>query len=128
MRCKRCGVCCQETEMLLSSEDVRRLVKLGYPVNSFAICQDGYLFLRNIDGHCVFFDPERQICKIYSSRPSGCRIYPVIYDEDEGIKTDKICISRETVKEKELKNKGKQVIRLLEKIDAEAENRKQHKP
>ena len=114
--------------MLLSSEDVRRLVKLGYPVNSFAICRDGYLFLRNIDGHCVFFDPERQICKIYSARPSGCRIYPVIYDEDEGIKTDKICISRETVKEKELKNKGKQVIRLLEKIDAEAENRKQHKP
>jgi len=113
--------------MLLSSDDVRRLVKLGYPVNSFVVYQDGYLFLRNIDGHCVFFDPERLICKIYSARPLGCRIYPVIYDEDEGIKTDKICISGETVKEKELKNKGKQVIRLLEKIDAEAENRKKHK-
>jgi Fe-S-cluster containining protein len=54
------------------------------------------------------------------NRPSGCRVYPVILDEDKGIVLDDICNSRNTITEKEKNIKGKRVIRLLEKIDNEA--------
>ncbi len=63
-------------------------------------------------------------CSVYADRPSGCRVYPVILDEEKGIVLDDICDSRNTITEKEKKIKGKRVIKLLEKIDNEAANRR----
>ena len=124
MRCIRCGTCCQETEMLLSTEDITRLEKEGYS-KTFFVCFDkeGYAILRNRQGHCVFYNPEKMRCNVYAVRPLGCRIYPVIYDEDHGIVADTICPVHGTVTAQEKKQKGKKVVTLLKRIDNEAQHR-----
>ena len=122
MRCLRCGVCCRETEMLLSTEDIERLERKGYSKEFFVrFDSEGYAKLRNLQGHCVFYDAEKQRCKVYTDRPLGCRLYPVIYDETKGIVVDNICPTRDNWNEKKIEKKGKKVIKLLEKIDAEAQ-------
>ena len=35
MNCSNCGVCCTETEMLLSKKDIERLEKQGYTKDYF---------------------------------------------------------------------------------------------
>lgn len=125
MRCLRCGDCCTETEMLLSRGDIERLERKGYPREFFVLFdREGYAKLRNQHGHCVFFDVEARRCKVYESRPLGCRLYPVIYDEEKGIVVDEVCHAQNKVSEKLLKQKGGKVIKLLEQIDAEAEDRR----
>jgi uncharacterized protein len=123
MRCLRCGVCCTETEMLLSKQDILRLEKKGFPVESFVRFDDeGYAILRNRGGYCVFYNVKQRQCDLYADRPSGCRVYPIILDEDKGIIVDNICHAKRTITEQEKIRKGKQVIKLLEKIDREAKN------
>lgn len=118
MRCLRCGVCCQETEMLLSKEDIERLERNGYDREFFVrIDEEGYAVLRNQNGHCVFLDPEKRVCKERSSRPSGCRIYPVIQDKDKRIIVDGACTARTTISEKQ---RAKRAKKVRERMDAEA--------
>ncbi|HYA77422.1 MAG TPA: YkgJ family cysteine cluster protein [Verrucomicrobiae bacterium] len=124
MHCSNCGVCCTETEMLLSEKDISRLEKKGFSKTYFVKYDDqGYAQLKNRDGYCVFYDLEKCRCNVYDDRPSGCRVYPVILDEEKGIVLDDICNSRNTITEKEKKLKGKWVIRLLKRIDNEAAKR-----
>jgi Fe-S-cluster containining protein len=124
MRCLRCGACCKETEMLLSTEDIERLERRGYSKKFFVrFDSEGYAKLRNLQDHCVFYDAEKQRCQVYKERPVGCRLYPVIYDETKGIVVDNICPARGNWNEKKIEKKGKKVIKLLEKIDAEAKRR-----
>ena len=124
MRCLRCGVCCKETEMLLSEKDIERLERTGYAQEFFVhFDSEGYATLRNQSGHCVFYDPDKKLCKVRASRPLGCRIYPVMYDEEHGIVLDSICPSCNSVDEKEKAKRGAKVLKLLETIDAEAERR-----
>jgi Fe-S-cluster containining protein len=67
--------------MLLLEADVQRIVGLGFKEISFAVEFDGFKMLRNNSrGRCVFHDGEQ--CTIYSNRPAGCRLYPIIFDED----------------------------------------------
>ncbi len=80
--------------------------------------------LRNSKGYCVFYDPKNRQCNVYADRPAGCRVYPVILDEEKGIILDDICHSRDTITDVEKSVKGKRVIRLLERIDYEADNRR----
>jgi len=111
--------------MLLSSEDVLRLEGKGYDREFFAVLDSkGYLTLRNVDGCCFFFDPEKLRCRVRGFRPLGCRVYPVILDENEGIVVDKICPAGSTVTEKQKAKRGKKVLKLLETIDTEAEKRR----
>lgn len=125
MRCSNCGICCTETEMILSEKDIERLVNRGFNKNFFAkVNKEGYTQLRNREGYCVFYDAKKRQCSVYADRPAGCRVYPVIVDEEKGIILDDICQSRDTVTDKEKRAKGKRVIRLLERIDCEAENRR----
>ena len=125
MRCSNCGVCCTETEMLLSEKDIKRLEKKGFSKNYFVkYDKQGYAQLKNREGYCVFYDPKKRQCNVYADRPSGCRVYPVILDEEKGIVLDDICDSRNTISEREKKIKGKKVIRLLERIDDEAAKRR----
>ena len=110
--------------MLLSNEDVARLERKGYDRDFFSVCDSrGFIFLRNIKGCCVFFDAENRRCKIRALRPSGCRVYPVILDEAEGIVVDDICPAKGAVTEKQKAKRGKKVLKLLERIDAEAQKR-----
>ena len=125
MRCLRCGVCCKETEMLLSVKDIERLESKGYDKDFFVrFDSEGYATLRNYRGHCVFYDVGKRRCRVRAHRPAGCRIYPVIYDEGRGIIVDQICPSRSTVTEKQKAKRGKKVLKLLKIIDAEARRRR----
>jgi Fe-S-cluster containining protein len=111
--------------MLLSSEDVLRLERRGYCSDSFVrYDSNGYAFLRNRQGCCAFYNVSEKKCNVYAFRPSGCRVYPIIYDEDVGIVFDSICCSSETITVQEKIRKGKIVVKLLAKIDKEAVDRR----
>jgi Fe-S-cluster containining protein len=121
MRCLRCGVCCKETEMLLSIDDIVRLEKKGFSKKFFVRYEDGYAILKNQQGYCVFYNVKEHKCNVYVDRPKGCRVYPVILDEATGIIIDDICCAQQTITQPEKLRKGKIVIRLLKKIDLEAQ-------
>lgn len=110
--------------MLLSEKDIRRLEKKGYAKEFFArFDAEGYALLRNRQGCCVFYNTKERRCSIYVSRPSGCRVYPVIQDEEKGILVDEICRAQGSISESEKSKRGKQVLKLLETIDREAKTR-----
>jgi uncharacterized protein len=124
MDCSNCGVCCTETEMLLSKKDIARLEKRGFKHRDFAKYDKlGYAQLKNRGGYCIFYDKTNRQCSVYADRPSGCRVYPVIVDEESGIVLDTICESRGSITDQEKNLKGRRVVRLLEVIDAEAAER-----
>ncbi|MDR0470259.1 MAG: YkgJ family cysteine cluster protein [Nitrososphaerota archaeon] len=125
MRCSNCGVCCTETEMLLSKKDIARLENKGHPSRKFVrYDKEGYATLKNSGGYCVFYNSTAQQCIVYADRPSGCRVYPVIVDEETGIILDTICCARHSISQAEKTLKGKRVVRLLEIIDSEAAERR----
>jgi Fe-S-cluster containining protein len=110
--------------MLLSKEDIKRIEKKGFRKKYFMkINKDGYAQLRNYNGYCVFYNLEKHQCNIYLDKPFGCGVYPVILDEDIGIIIDDICPEKTTITFEEKEEKGKAVVKLIEVIDEEAENR-----
>ena len=125
MDCTHSGVCRTETEMLLSKKDIKRLEARGYSQKQFVrYDKQGYATLKNRDGYCVFYDLTNRRCSEYLYRPSGCRVYPVIVDEEVGIVLDTICESRGSISDQEKAVKGKRVVKLLEIIDCEAADRR----
>jgi len=82
--CISCGKCCVATEMILSGQDINLILEhIGSckTKDEFTfINPEGLHQLKNIDGHCFFFDITSNKCKIYHLRPQGCRFYPLIYD------------------------------------------------
>lgn len=111
--------------MLLSKKDIKRLESKGYRPNKFVrYDKGGYATLKNHDGYCVFYDRTNRRCGEYVNRPSGCRVYPVIVDEESGIILDTICESRGSISDQEKALKGKRVVKLLEVIDSEALERR----
>ena len=76
----KCVECCLETRMPLSNFDLKRILKLGYKLECFAVKTDGEWRLKNNSGQCVFLIEEG--CGIYPHRPEGCRLYPLVYDEN----------------------------------------------
>jgi Fe-S-cluster containining protein len=110
--------------MLLSDADIERLERARYNRQKFMrYDKHGFARLRNRHGFCVFYDSVKRRCRIYRQRPWGCRIYPVIYSEQEGIVVDDLCPMKNTVSEMELKRKGKKVMELLQRMDNEATHR-----
>ncbi|MCW4025034.1 MAG: YkgJ family cysteine cluster protein [Candidatus Bathyarchaeota archaeon] len=126
MHCSHCGICCSETEMLLSKKDIARLRKKGFTLDFFVrYDKEGYALLKNSEeGYCVFYDLDKRRCRIYFDRPSGCRVYPVILDEGEGIILDEICHCTGSIGAREKELQGKKVVKLLQVIDCEAEVRR----
>ena len=119
MRCSNCGICCEETEMELSSEDIERLEENGYRLEEFAVIADGVARLRNVDGYCYFYSRVDKKCQIYEKRPLGCYLYPVVYLANEGAIVDELCPMGQTISEQELRTKGKILDKLLKKLDNE---------
>jgi Fe-S-cluster containining protein len=111
--------------MLLSKKDIKRLEAKGYSRKQFVKYDNqGYAQLKNLEGYCIFYDLIEHECRVYADRPSGCRVYPVILDEENGIVLDGICESRNTISEQEKSLKGRRVIKLLSEIDSEAVKRR----
>jgi Fe-S-cluster containining protein len=107
--------------MLLSTADAERLERAGYDRQKFMRNdKNGFVRLKNCRGFCVFYDMEKCRCKIYRYRPLGCRIYPVIYSELEGVVVDDLCPMKNTIPKSELKRRGKKVMELIQRIDREA--------
>ena len=85
-KCKDCGKCCEQTEMILSEEDII-LILNGASFNLkredfIEMNNDGFFQLKNVKGFCFFFEPSTKLCRIYKLRPQGCNFYPLIYDFD----------------------------------------------
>jgi Fe-S-cluster containining protein len=62
--------------MSLTNADVSRIERAGQR-GFYYQDEQGYLCIKNIDGHCVFLQDER--CVVYLCRPEGCVLYPLIY-------------------------------------------------
>ena len=86
--CKKCTVCCIGTEMVLTRSDIKRIERAGY--RGFYRHSRGFYKLKNIRGKCIFLG-EDNLCRIYSIRPKGCRVYPLIYDQERGVTLDPLC-------------------------------------
>jgi Fe-S-cluster containining protein len=111
--------------MLLSEKDIGLLEKAGYTRKSFVRYEpQGCAQLRNNRGCCVFYDAEKHRCRVYRFRPLGCRIYPVIYSEEESVIVDDLCPMRDTVSETEMERKSKRLAKLLKTIDKESGKRR----
>ncbi len=83
-KCEDCGLCCIQTEMLLSARDIKR-IQLNYFNNStikdfFFKNEDGLYQMTNMENNCYFFNKNDKSCRIYDIRPKGCKFYPMIYD------------------------------------------------
>jgi len=85
----QCSVCCHDTAMPLREADVVRLAALGHDPERFAREDDGWLLLRNEKGACVFL--RDGTCSVYEHRPEGCRLYPLVFEEDTGPEMDELC-------------------------------------
>jgi uncharacterized protein len=80
-RTHHCVSCCYDTEMPLLDDDVQRIVALGFEESYFTTNSDGFEVLKNSDqGRCVFHDGKQ--CTIYANRPAGCKLYPIIFNEN----------------------------------------------
>ena len=120
MRCSNCSVCCKKTEMLLSRADIQLLERAEGTKEKFVrFNRQGLAQLRNSRGYCIFYQVEKCRCRVYKYRPLGCRIYPVIYSEEEGVVVDDLCPQARTVSKKEIDSKAKRLQRLLQRIDGE---------
>ena len=119
--CQDCGNCCRETEMILSDRDIARIMKNGrknlLPNNFVDKTDDGFFQLKNINGHCVFFDLKTKLCKIYENRPQGCRFYPLTFNlETKLCVLDEVCPRPELFfpSSKSRINTCKDIIKFLE--------------
>ena len=119
MRCSNCGLCCEETEMELSSDDVKRLEEAGYRRGEFAVLDNDVVRLRNVAGRCYFYNHAEKNCRVYENRPMGCSLYPVVYLTDQGATVDELCPKWHTISEKELRVKGRLLASLLRRMDKE---------
>lgn len=81
-RIHNCSKCCVDTHMPLTGTDIKRISELGYRYKYFVIRRKRERYLKNLNGKCIFLGENG--CKIYSSRPEGCRIYPLVYNENTG--------------------------------------------
>ena len=116
--------------MQLSSEDIKRLERLGYRSRDFTTRRKRFRSLKNVNGVCYFFDTKSNSCKVYEKRPEGCRYYPVIYCLDEGkpIIDEEVCKKASTITKEEMKRITPKLTKLIKGImnqtRAEARNRR----
>ena len=77
--------------MMLSEADAKRLAVAGHDRAVFSfVDSEGFLKLRNTEGHCVFLASNGR-CSVHAIRPAGCRLYPLVYDEKWGPVMDVDC-------------------------------------
>jgi Fe-S-cluster containining protein len=76
--------------MILFREDIERILSLGYDRNYFVEYRDGFYRLKNPRGRCIFLNDEGR-CTIYQHRPLGCRLYPLVFSNNEEPLLDPEC-------------------------------------
>lgn len=85
-----CSKCCHNREIILTKEDVQRLLLMGHYEQTFAQpSRHGHSLkeLIFIQGDCIFLKDGK--CSVYENRPTACRIFPyTITDDGEGFDHD----------------------------------------
>jgi len=111
-----------DTEMTLTREDTTRIEALGYDRKDFLVRgMAEFCELRNVDGHCYFYNPNTKECIIYENRPEGCKYYPIIYNaRKRKCVVDSDCPSAKTVTREEIRKKCHKVRKLVETLQREA--------
>src|SRR5438309_173914 len=78
-RCGRCGLCCRNKVISLSSYDVFRMAKAAgistEEAKSRFTIRRGSLLKFNEDGSCAAL--RDGLCSIHQGRPLACRLYPL---------------------------------------------------
>ncbi len=107
--------------MILSSEDAQTIMDCGYDKNDFSfVDEEGFIRLKNVDGVCFFLRDNK--CIIYSSRPQGCKFYPIIFDLDKNRAiVDPDCPLAESISSKTVSIFNKDLKKLIRKIIQEKE-------
>jgi len=94
--CKRCGYCCKgESTVSLSKRDISRISQF------LNLSEEDFLKLYTVkkgifriemkvkDGFCIFFDKEKNLCKIHPVKPEKCKEWPLvsaIFEDEENFK------------------------------------------
>ena len=81
--CQECGLCCMNTEMFISENEIKLILQNLKEVKTSDFCflnADGFYQLKNVNGVCYFFIKHKCRCSIYNFRPKGCQFYPLVYD------------------------------------------------
>jgi len=68
--------------MPLTSFDIERISEQRYRIKDFVVKRRRERQLKNVNGRCVFLGDNG--CIIYSFRPEGCRLYPLVFNENNG--------------------------------------------
>lgn len=95
--CQRCGRCCEEREVEVCIEDLRRWSEDGsmysaYPHLELKIGEGGVATgIRMEQGGCPLFDKEEKECAIYASRPASCAAFPLAFNGEKYLVLDKDC-------------------------------------
>lgn len=92
LQCKRCGVCCIDTDPIdLFPKDIRRIasylnISEEKTIQEYTIPHPtipGRLALRGLP--CRFYDQTKRKCRIYPARPMICRRCPFLSPEQMGM-------------------------------------------
>jgi Fe-S-cluster containining protein len=116
-----CSACCHDTEMPLTEEDAARLEALGHARADFSRVEGGVLTLRTdptrateAGAPCFFLEGGR--CSVYADRPTGCRIYPFVLNEQRRMVRDEDCPHRAEFKpDPALQRRLLRVIAVIER-------------
>lgn len=95
-----CALCCYDTQMPLTEEDIARLERLGHDRAAFvAWSAEGTAQLATVAAGegmpgrpCSFL--KENACSVYADRPAGCRIYPLVLNENGRLLRDDECPHR----------------------------------
>ena len=120
--CPEVRICCQETEMTITRKDAERINALGNSTTDYSHkVKGGFCELKNVDGHCYFYDPSSKDCRIYEARPEGCRWFPVVYHyAKRKCVGDNDCPASATLTRTAIRKVCHKVRRLVEELRREA--------
>ena len=75
--CAECGShCCKLGGVVATRNEVDAILAEGYPNYFIRLSDEVYGVEWGDDGHCPYLDQSK--CSIYSVRPLGCRMFPVV--------------------------------------------------
>jgi Fe-S-cluster containining protein len=120
----QCSKCCHEREIVLTHQDVDRLLTMGHYEQTFAKPSRWGHDLKElifIEGDCIFLKGGR--CSIYHNRPTACKIFPMTMGGN-GPSLDPSCPHKEQFKKDPMfiNEAGKGLRRIIEDVEKTISN------
>jgi Fe-S-cluster containining protein len=122
---KECSACCRQTTMPITATEASLLSRrTGLSESEFCfIDSEGVRRLLNNKKTkaCVFLATNSDrvdapgVCTVYEYRPTGCKSYPIVLDEDDSAILDELCPHRDEFDEPSVEDAHKLLI-LEEKL------------